>query len=548
MRSFMKLSVWLIFSILWIGMASCADKKVDDVKPEVFKRLNEKQIVHSEILQKDMTYAVILPPEYETSNDSYPVVYLLHGYGDNETAWYQGGNIEQYIDLYRNVSAAAIYVMPQGFNNYWVNRYNGQYNLMDFMVEELVPEIDRRFRTIKDAGSRAVMGYSMGAYGALVLAARNPGTFRTAVVLSMSFRTDEQYMAEPSDVFNSQWGSVFGGIGTMGEARLTEHFKDHSPFHFFTKAADPSMSGQNYFIDCGDDEETLSVTCNELHELMRDQQVKHEYRMRNGAHDWDYWHKSLPEAFSYLGYAFRNLPYPDEDTTLSWLPQASSISFKQISNLTGNIKMVHAANNSFFFAVILPEDYNTETKNYPVIYMIHDTLGRNLQSPGEMSEATLGLSLLMNANIKKNRLPESIVIDIPYGLFPLDETVMSDIIELVEDNLRTYPNGKYAVIIGNDKSGTITAQLAHDMPDQFNACLLFDASIPEVPQFNGDVAWYLDITDEGSHYKEYNALYRELRERGIPHEFRVRQGLPEYNSFLKGLDNACIFITSKLKN
>lgn len=557
MRMKLQVSIkLLLISIIMIGMGSCTDDKDIDLQPEQFKRLHEKQLLKSGLLQRDMTYAVLLPPEYETSAEtSFPVVYLLHGYGDNETAWYKGGNIMQYIDMYRSVfNVPAIYVMPEGFNNYWVNRYNGRFNLMDYMVTELVPEIDHLYRTVKHPEARAVMGYSMGGYGALVLTAQHPETFNTAIVLSMSFRTDEQYLNEPSSVFDSQWGSVFGGIGTSGSARLTDHFRDLSPFHFFNNPSDPSLSGQNYFIDCGDDEETLSVTANELHALLREKSVKHEYRMRNGSHNWDYWHKSLPEAFSYLSSAFRNIPYPDEGSFVT----GTAVYADTIITLPGNQADVS-------FSVFLPPAY-TDSKDYPVIYIVHDSSmpeqqGANLHQGGvgniqesgnKANMRNIGsngnLFGIFSLNMEKNRLPQSIIVEIPYGKYPLDAAVLQSVIESVKENFSTYTDGKYAVLAGNNEAGATTAQLACLLPGQFNACLLFDASLPETAlAYNTEVAWYLDITDEGQHYKEYNTMYSDLRIQGIPHELRVRQGLPVYDSFIAGIDDACIFLNSQLK-
>ncbi len=104
---------------------------------------------------------------------------------------------------------------------------------MQMLINELVPEIDTLFRTKPAADQRAVMGYSMGGYGALMLAAKNPEIFKTGIALSMSFRTDEQYLNEPQGVFDSQWATIFGGMGVSGNQRLTDHFIKYSPFHFF---------------------------------------------------------------------------------------------------------------------------------------------------------------------------------------------------------------------------------------------------------------------------------------------------------------------------
>src|SRR5690606_745783 len=154
---------------------------------------------------------------------------------------------------------------PIGYNTYYVNRYTGFYPYMDMITTELVPTIDALFRTKKDKQARAVMGYSMGGYGALILPALNPDIFSIGIPLSMSFRTDEQYMAEPQGVFDSQWGTIFGGKGTAGEARLTDYYKQHSPFHFFNTTNTEAFAGLKILIDCGDDEESLTITNDAMH-------------------------------------------------------------------------------------------------------------------------------------------------------------------------------------------------------------------------------------------------------------------------------------------
>ena len=256
-----------------------------------------------------MDYAVLLPEDYEKSTGHYPVVYLLHGFGDNETAWYKYGLIQFYSDRDITQNGPMIFVMPRAFNSYYVNKYNGSFPVMDVLVSELVPVIDSVFRTVPDAGHRAVMGYSMGGYGAVILPAKNPGVFRTGVSMSMSFRTDSQYVAEPQDVFDYQWGSVFGGIGKSGNERFTDYFIENSPFHFFSNPENQYLWVLNFFFTCGDEEETLDVTNDSLHELLVSLDFPHVYRMKHGGHTWDYWHKELPEALKFIGCAFKGIPY-----------------------------------------------------------------------------------------------------------------------------------------------------------------------------------------------------------------------------------------------
>jgi S-formylglutathione hydrolase FrmB len=289
--------------LLSTGMPGC---KEDNPPPdEPFVRLLENQAYQSHILRRSMSYAVLLPAEYENSTDSFPVVYLLHGYGDDEKAWYQDGFIQYYADQYVDVNGPMIFVMPDAFNTYYVNKYNGNYPMMDVLVTELVPAIDSIFRTKKDAGQRAVMGYSMGGYGAMILPAKNPDVFKTGVSLSMSFRTDTQYVEEPQNVFDSQWGPIFGGTGTAGNARFTDYFLEYSPFHFFSDPANHYLWELNFMINCGDDEEKLDVTNLELHDLLVELDYPHTFIMNHGGHSWDYWHGELPAALSFIGNSFK---------------------------------------------------------------------------------------------------------------------------------------------------------------------------------------------------------------------------------------------------
>jgi len=220
-------------------------------KPPLIRLLTERTL-KSQLLNRDIKYAVLLPKEYDSLNSTYPVVYLLHGFGDDETAWYTWGDLQNYVDANDVGKIPMIYVMPQGFNSYWVNQYDGAFPYMNMLVKEMVPQIDLLYHTIKDPQHRAVMGYSMGGYGALITTAKNPSVFKTGVVLSMSYRTDQQYMAESQSGWDVQWGSIFGGIGTRGAARLTEYSKENNHFYFFINPNYISLKGQNYFFDCCD--------------------------------------------------------------------------------------------------------------------------------------------------------------------------------------------------------------------------------------------------------------------------------------------------------
>ncbi len=528
LKSFKYLSLGMI--LLCAGWSGC-DRTLPPDDPEPFVRLLKDQTFQSTIFHRAMKYAVLLPKEYEDSTTSFPVVYLLHGMGDNESAWYQGGNISYYADLYASATVPMIYVMPQGFNTYWVNKYNGNYPYMDMFVNELVPYIDSAFRTLKNPQQRAVMGYSMGGYGALILPAKNPGVFKTGVALSMSFRTDQQYIDEPQSGWDSQWGSVFGGIGLSGTARLTDYYKQHNPFYFFHNQGDTSLSGQSYFLDCGDDEENLTEPNDALHSLMSELNIKHEYRVRNGAHNWDYWHRSLPEALRYIGMAVQNIPYPDDLTEVDFGPAVPA----------GRTFAGQYGAPPVDFSVTVPESYAGGQEKYPMILVLHD------RNPGTQMEESARLISSLNKCMTGGKIPATLIVEIPLKDLPLTGSALNGIIGLVRSEYRTVADPAHTVLIGNREGGRTAFDLVSASPGSVNACMLFDANLPPgAVAENSAVDYYLDRVDDDANHKGYHNLVMSLRKQKIDHEYRVRQGTSSHDSFLAGLIESAGYLKNHL--
>lgn len=518
---------WLYLALLL--QTNCNEEdKVIVVADMPFVRLLEHQQLQSAILNRPVDYAVLLPEDYDSVEQSYPVVYLLHGYGENETAWYTSGNIQAYVDAYIAETVPMIYVMPQGLNRYYIDKYNGGYAYMQMFVDELVPTIDEKFRTKKDRTQRAVMGYSMGGYGALILPAMNPDVFTISIPLSMSFRTDEQYIAESQDSFDAQWAPNFGpNPGASGTARLTDYFKARSPFYFFDQDNLTDYSELKILIDCGDDEESLSHTNDNLHTLMREREVAHEYRVRNGGHSFDYWRKSYREALMFISNAVQGIKHPAE-------PEAVSIgTFITSSDYESFIS------SGLMLNVLKPVDYETGTTDYPVLYFIHDYEGSN-----RTEKVIEVFSLLRNAMIA-NKLPKSIIVEIPVA-----ETIaIEDIISTVDATYRTKEERGKRVLMGNALGGKQVATIISENSDLIGSCYLFSAELTEQPiNTSAGVFYYLDITDDGNNYKSYHNLYLKIRDEGMDYEYRVRQGGESYQSFLNGLGESFSILKKTLTN
>jgi hypothetical protein len=340
-------------------------------------------------------------------------------------------------------------------------------------------------------------------------------------------------MDESQDGWNSQWGSVFGGIGSSGSARLTDYYKANNPFYFFKNPGDLSLNGQNYFFDCGDDEENLSEPNNLLHNLLRDLNIKHEYRVKNGGHSWDYWHKALPEALKYISSAVQNIPYPDDVTPVN---PGSAVSAARIfaEQLEGS---------QITFGVTVPASYLSDTNRYAIILALHD---RNAASQEHESQSLLSM---LNTNMINSKIPSSLIVEIPLQAEPVNAEVLQQIISQVRSKYRTITDRKHTILLGNNMAGLLVYELMPECSELINACLLFDANIPELATAtNINLSYYLDICDKGINYIGYHSLYMSLRHNHISHEYRVRQGTPSHESFINGLNESASFIKDHLKN
>ena len=291
--------------------------------PAGFQRYQKDFTLNSKILREYIKYSVYLPADYETDTQTrYSVVYMLHGLGDNNNSWngdYLHAN-SKIQSLESRGLTKMIYVYPQGFASYYCNFFDGSYNYMDMFVNELIPLIDKEFRTIPDKQHRAVTGYSMGGFGACALAEKHPEVFAACAPLSMSVRTDWQYMEESQSGWDNQWGMIFGGLGKSGEARITDYYKQHCPIHYFNAENKEQLSTVHWYLICGDDEKNLLYANDELHCVLRANGYGHEYRVVDGGHSSSVWNPALEEVLPWFDYYMNNGTMWSPELLKEWDP------------------------------------------------------------------------------------------------------------------------------------------------------------------------------------------------------------------------------------
>ena len=259
----------------------------------------------SAVLGRDVAYAVYLPPDYAVSARRYPVVYLLHGYTDNESGWVQFGEIGPAADraIADRVLPPMIIVMPDGGVAWYVNDHRNKVRWEDMFVKEFIPHIDATFRTRRDREFRGVAGLSMGGWGTLVYALRHPELFAAAAAFSAAVWTDDDVVAMKQDMWDKILGPVFGA-GLSEKARLTPHFRQYSPLELAKTLPEESLKKVRLYLDCGDKDFLIRGNC-ALHLLLTDRKIPHEFRVRDGSHTWSYWRSGIVDGLAFIGESFR---------------------------------------------------------------------------------------------------------------------------------------------------------------------------------------------------------------------------------------------------
>ncbi len=266
--------------------------------------VKEGLTLDSKILGKEVRYTIYLPFDYETSNRYYPVVYLLHGYTDNDMGWIQFGEANLIADkaIAEREIPSMIIAMPDGGLSWYINNFDGSVRYEDFFVEEFIPHVESQFRIRAEKRYRGIAGLSMGGYGTLVQLLHHPDLFSAGAALSAAIYTNEEFL-EMSEERWAGWPSWVFGKELIGEARLTEHLLENSPIAL-VKKADPKVLRQvRIYLDCGDDD-YLTVGNAMFHIALKEKEIRHEYRVRDGAHRWSYWRSGLVDALKFIGVSF----------------------------------------------------------------------------------------------------------------------------------------------------------------------------------------------------------------------------------------------------
>lgn len=261
--------------------------------------------LYSPAVDRTMKYNIVLPPDYETSDERYPVLYLLHGLSQNYTSWSRLG-----APFYAREIGRLIVVMPDGGDSWYVNwaeSAEGQKNdWEDHIVRDVVSHVDANYRTIAQREGRAIAGLSMGGYGALTIGLRNSEMFisigSTSGALEHARQATERLRAgivgsrpERSTEVNPLIG--IPGFGSQDERTphgreftTVEQAEAHDPFLLVNTI--PRHRFPHVYLDSGT-EDDLIQGARSLASILMQKNFPFDLMQMSGEHNGDYWRKSV---------------------------------------------------------------------------------------------------------------------------------------------------------------------------------------------------------------------------------------------------------------
>jgi len=286
----MKLRLFRIAALLWLPILAIlplySQGQTSDEKPIIDKgffhpALDQK--LTSRLMGRDMPFRILVPTDYdEHSERRYPVIYLLHGLGGHFDNWIDKTKLTEYARAYQ-----FIIVTPEGNDGWYTDSVtipNDKYE--SYIVNELIPEVDKKFRTRPDRGDRFIAGLSMGGYGAIKFGLKYSSLF--SVVGSFSGAFDAPMRTKKS---GNNWPSIPAVFGAEDSKIRAEN----NIFDILRGLDQQKLANVPYiYFACGTEDSFITIN-RDFDELLIEQKIPHEYRELPGKHAWDFWDKQVNE-------------------------------------------------------------------------------------------------------------------------------------------------------------------------------------------------------------------------------------------------------------
>ncbi|MGB7823993.1 MAG: alpha/beta hydrolase family protein [Candidatus Sulfotelmatobacter sp.] len=264
--------------------------------------------LNSRLLKYPVHYCVYLPASYAagaTKNppQRYPVLYFLHGLGDNEQTLFNSGGWTLLDDLrQRHTIGDFLIVAPEGRRSFYINSADGSVRYSDFFLQEFIPLIESKYRVSSGRKNRAISGISMGGYGALRFAFSHPEMFSAVSAQSAALITESPEELDSAARSGAPLGKVLAAV--FGNPINVSHWKNNSPSVLALRNA-AALRKMAIYFNCGqDDNYGFEKGAAALHDQLQKEGVKHEYRAYPGDHSLAYFLSHFEEVLIFHSQAF----------------------------------------------------------------------------------------------------------------------------------------------------------------------------------------------------------------------------------------------------
>lgn len=264
--------------------------------------------LNSRILKHAVHYCVYVPAGYDAGAgkrpaQTYPVLYFLHGLGDNERTLFNSGGWTLLDDLRQQHKIGEfLIVAPEGGRSFYINSADGTERYSDFFLREFMPLIEQKYRITKGRSNRAISGISMGGYGALRFAFAHPELFSAVSAQSAALMTESPKELDAALHSGSSLGRLLGTV--FGDPINVQHWKENDPFVLARKNA-PGLRTLAIYFNCGqEDNYGFEKGAAALHKELQEQGIKHEYHPYPGDHSFAYFLSHFDEVMEFHSRAF----------------------------------------------------------------------------------------------------------------------------------------------------------------------------------------------------------------------------------------------------
>ncbi|WPU92241.1 alpha/beta hydrolase family protein [Mucilaginibacter sabulilitoris] len=283
----MKRICFIFTFLLWLGCMDGYAAKVDTLN------------ISSQIMQKTVKTAVVLPASYQASRQNYPVIYLLHGGQGNYRDWLTKTDDKLMLHKLADQYNFIIVTPDAGLMSYYFDSpldKGSQYET--FITKELVEKIDGTYRTVKDRKGRIIAGLSMGGHGAMYLSTRHPDMYCAAGSMSGVMNINTATWNVPPEFAKSRSANFEHLLGPPTDT--ANPYREYCAVGMVDKM---KVNDVKLIFDCGFDDIMIKPN-RKLHQLLLANGTPHDYIERPGKHDWPYWSSAVSYQFLFFQKVF----------------------------------------------------------------------------------------------------------------------------------------------------------------------------------------------------------------------------------------------------